>query len=94
MRIAKPKEGFNIIVNESVDLLIKSYKDKHPRIEEHWANILDRLKQVAHRVGEDVNWGASGHKIYIAEDIPEMNVPRLKIIYMVLGDTVTIKVVG
>lgn len=94
MRIAKPIDGFRVVINENVTDLIESLEEEHPRILEHWQNIIDRLKHVAHKEGRDIKWGSSGHRIYIAESDDLIGTPRMKIIYMVLGDTLTIKVVG
>ena len=94
MRIAKPADGFRVVINENVTSLITSLEDEHPRIIEHWQDIVDRLKHVAHKEGRDIKWGSPGHRIYVAEADDLMGTPRLKVIYMVLGDTLTIKVVG
>lgn len=94
MRIAKPKDGFRVKINQNVSDLIASLEEECPRILEHWQNILDRLQHVAHKEGREIDWGTPGHRLYIAEADDLIGTPRLKIIYMVLGDTLTIKVLG
>lgn len=94
MRIAKPAEGFKVKINQNVSDLVSSLEEKYPRILEHWQNVIDRLKHVAHKEGRDIDWGTPGHRLYIVEADDLIGTPRLKIIYMVLGDTLTIKVVG
>jgi hypothetical protein len=93
MDIAKPPGGFRVIEPEAVRQLIKSYSQQWPRLPRYWEDIKSRLKQTGHKEGVLVPRAAPGSRAFVADGDRASDLPTIKIAYLALGDTLTIKAV-
>jgi hypothetical protein len=88
MRIARPPEGFKIILSDGVKKTIDATRPGAPRFDEIWDGVCERLKFTAHREGEPLQHGV---RIWQIDGDPAFGIPRIAIIYLVLGDAVTVQ---
>jgi hypothetical protein len=93
MRIARPRDGFTIIERPSVTKLIAAYCEQWPRLAAHWEAVKDRLKMTGHREGVEVPKRA-GYRLFVDDGEESAGLPRVKVIYLALGDTLTIDMVA
>jgi hypothetical protein len=94
MQIAKPPGGFNIVEPDAIKALIRSHQVSWPRLEAYWTDIKERLKQTGHREGTPAEHGPPGARLFIAEGDDASALPAVKVAYVVLGDTLTIRLVA
>jgi hypothetical protein len=94
MDIAKPPGGFRVIEPDAVRQLIESYSQQWPRLPKYWEDIKARLKQTGHREGVLVPRTAPGSRTFIADGDRASDLPAVRVAYLVLGDTLTIKAVS
>ncbi len=87
MRIARPPEGFAIILSESAQQTLRSAQQAVPRIDDIWTGITERLKFTAHREGVSLK---NGDRVYQIDADASFGIPRVALVYRVLGDAVTI----
>lgn len=92
MRLARPPGGFKISVSQNVQLLVAQRCDVDSVFAQHWADVLKRLSFVAHLEGVADARFAKGCRLWIGARDEERGLPRIKLIYKVLGDRVTINV--
>lgn len=90
MRIARPPNGFRIIEKPTVTQLIEAESVSWPRLKQHWIDIKERLKFVAHKEGTEDRRLGPGHRIFKAAGYPDFGIPTVRLVYHVLGDQVTI----
>lgn len=92
MRLARPPGGFKIALSKGVELLAAQACEADERFSRYWNDIKERLRFTAHVEGvADSRFGA-GHRLWAAAADEERGVPRVRLVYVVLGDTVRIKV--
>lgn len=94
VNIAKPPGGFRLIERPAIAPLLDSYTQQWPRLPEWWSNLTDRLRQTGHREGKPVAGGPQGSRLFVVDADPFIGLPRIKVVYVVLGDTLTIYMVG
>jgi hypothetical protein len=58
-----------------------------------WADIKARLQQTGHREGIHVSGAGAGSRLFIAEGDVASGLPTVKVAYLVLGDTLYIRMV-
>ena len=92
MKIARPPGGFKISVAHNVQLLVNQQCETNVLFARYWGDILKRLSFVAHLEGVSDTRFAKGCRLWIGAADPERGLPRVKLIYKVLGDRVTINV--
>lgn len=92
MRLARPPGGFNISLSQNVQALVDSECEKSPAFAQHWQDIIDRLRFLAHVEGVADNRFQPGCRLWIGAADEERGLPRVKLVYLVLGDTVRIRV--
>jgi hypothetical protein len=92
MRLARPPGGFRIQLSPNVRLLVEAECEKSPDFGSYWRDIVSRLSFTAHLEGvADARFGP-GHRLWAASADPDRRLPRVKLVYLVLGDTVRIRV--
>jgi hypothetical protein len=90
MHIARQPDGFRIIEEPAVSQLIEAECATWPRLREHWWGIKIRLKFTGHREGAAVGPHRPGWRLFVDDGYAEAEVPRVRIVYLVLGDCLTI----
>jgi len=95
MQIARPPDGFKIIEGPAVTALITASCDEWPRLRHHWEAIKSRLKFTGHREGVGVPVpNRPGYRLFVDDGDASAGLPRVKTIYLPLGDTLTIEMVA
>ncbi|MDP1737443.1 MAG: hypothetical protein Q8L23_08380 [Caulobacter sp.] len=87
MRIARPPSGFSIIVTELAQTALDASVPSVPRLTEVWDGVRERLKFTAHREGDRL---PDGRSLLQVDGDPSFGIPKIAVIYTVLGDTVTV----
>lgn len=94
MSIFRPSGGFKITLAPAVEALVVQRAEGDPAFEQHWADIMERLRFTAHLEGVPNSRFAKGHRLFVAGADGERGLPRVRIVYSVLGANVRIRVVG
>lgn len=94
MKIARPPGGFKISLSPGAQALIGHHCSQSEAFRQHWTDIVDKLRFVAHVEGVADSRFANGCRLWASAADEERDLPRIKLIYLVLGDRVTIKVVS
>lgn len=94
MRIARPPDGFRILERATVKALMEHEATRWPRLPQYWLDIKERLRFVAHREGIEDRRLGPGHRLFVAKGFPQYALPTIRLVYHLLGDTVTIEVVA
>lgn len=92
MNIARPPGGFKISLSVGAEALISHHCEQSETFARYWNDILERLRFVAHVEGVADSRFANGCRLWAAAEDDERGLPRVKLVYLVLGDRVTIKV--
>lgn len=87
MRIARPPTGFKIHLSESAQSTLSSAQTSVPRLHEIWDGVCERLKFTAHREGQLL---PNGQTLSQIDGDPTFGIPKIALIYSVVGDTVTV----
>lgn len=90
MIFARPPDGFKIVVAGNAKKLIDAACAKSPAFSRYWADITDRLKFVAHVEGIADERFKPGCRLWSASADEQRDLPRVRLLYQVLGDTVRI----
>jgi hypothetical protein len=88
LRIARPPEGFTIILKPFAEAALDGAKAAYRRMDDVWQGICERLKFTAHREGEPL---PNGSRVQQFSGDPRFGVPRIALVYRVVGDAVTIQ---
>lgn len=91
MRIARPPEGFAIRCVATVEALLSLQAQQQPQFIRYWDDIVERLKFTAHREGQPEERLGRGYRLLALDGDRSAGRPRVVLGYLVLGDTVTIK---
>lgn len=91
VNIARPTDGFRIALSPPVRALVENEKTTRPGFEAFWDDIIERLKFTAHREGVSDRRLGPGHRVWTTHDGVRAGQPRVRLVYHVLGDTVTIR---
>jgi hypothetical protein len=86
MQIARPPDGFHIIERPAVTKLIAAYRERWPRLDVHWEGIKLRLKFTGHREGILVGANRPGYRLFADDGDTSAGLPRIKTVYLPLGD--------
>lgn len=92
MRLARPPGGFKISISDGAKTLIDHHCGQSEDFAQYWNDIVERLRFVAHVEGVADNRFKKGCRLWAAAPDDERSLPRVKLIYRVLGDRVTIMV--
>lgn len=92
MRFARPAGGFKINLSGGVKSLIEQRCADSADFSRFWSDILDRLSFVAHVEGVADNRFKKGCRLWAAQADEERGLPRVRLVYSILGDRVTILV--
>jgi hypothetical protein len=90
MQIARPPDGFVVQQSTAVEALIEAHSVQWPRLKEHWLGIRLRLKFTGHREGVSVG-SKPGWRLFVDDGDRSANLPRIRVVYLALGDTISIK---
>jgi hypothetical protein len=90
MHIARPPDGFIVRQSKAVEALIKASCEQWPRLDAHWLAIQQRLKFTGHREGLLIGPHRPGWKLFVDDGDPPAGLPRIRVVYRVLGDTLSI----
>jgi hypothetical protein len=93
MQTARPPDGFQIIEPPAVTALLDAEASNWPRLRSHWANIKLRLSFTGHREGVLVPH-RKGWRLFVDDGDANAGLPRVKVVYLPLGDTIRIGMVG
>jgi hypothetical protein len=91
MNIARPPDGFVVRQSKAVEALIDAHCTQWPRLSAHWLGIRLRLKFTGHREGAWVGPSRPGWRLFVDDGDPSADLPRIRIVYLVLGDTISIE---
>jgi hypothetical protein len=94
MQIARPPSGFHVHESPAVTALIAAQAGTFPRLPDFWSSIKARLSMTGHREGAALPRGKPGWRLFVEDGAPEVGLPRVKVIYRPLGDTLTIYMVA
>jgi hypothetical protein len=94
MQIARPPNGFHVVEKPAVAALISANTKKFPRLPKFWEAIKDRLRITGHREGVTLPHGKPGWKLFVEDGAPDVGIPRVKVVYRALGDTLTIYIIA
>lgn len=92
MQIARPPDGFRVTIRENIRDQIDALSASEPSLAQAFADVVDRLKMIGHRVGRSLNsapTGVGGARVYHATS-PVGRWPSMLVSYTVLGDSLTI----
>lgn len=92
MIFARPPGGFKISLSRGVAALVQQKCDASPEFARYWEDIKDRLRFVAHAEGAADSRFQKGCRLWAAAADAERNLPRVKLVYLVLGESVHIRV--
>ena len=92
MNICRPEGGFRIIIRPNVAVLVANKVEQLPAFEQYWNDILERLRFVAHLEGVSDHRFGAGYKLWAAQADTERGLPRVRLVYLALGDKVTVSV--
>lgn len=87
MRIARPPSGFTIVLSASAGATLEGAIPAISRLSEVWDGICERLKFTAHREGDKL---PDGRCVLQIDGDATFEIPKIAIVYSVLGDTVTV----
>src|SRR5208282_706788 len=87
MQIARPLDGFHIEEMPGVAALMASESDRFQRLPRFWSSIKERLSMTGHREGAALPRGKPGWRLFVEDGAPAVGLPRVKVVYRVLGDT-------
>ena len=90
MQIARPPDGFIVLQSKTVEALIDSHCAQWHRLSSHWLGIRLRLKFTGHREGVPVAH-RPGWRLFVDDGDPSAGLPKIRIVYRVLGDTISIE---
>jgi hypothetical protein len=93
MQTARPPDGFHIVELPSVRAMVRTESGRWPRLSQHWDAIKLRLSFTGHREGVLLSRGKRGWRLFVDDGLPGSGLPRVKVIYLPLGDTITIYIV-
>ena len=86
MKIARPSNGFNIHVSPNVKAFVDQMCKDDKEFFWRWESVLARLRGTGHVAGDAVTENP-GHRaaVFVVDQW------RIKVVWLVVGDTVTIK---
>lgn len=92
MKIARPPGGFKISMTANVKALIDQQCAASAEFAQHWKDITDRLRFTAHVEGVADSRFEAGCRLWAAAEDAERNLPRVKLLYQVVGNVIRIKI--
>lgn len=90
MIFARPPDGFHVVEQEEVTRRIEAEVGEWDRLAEHWTNLKERLSMTGHREGTPVTSEGAGFFVFEPTWSPDLGLPRLRLFYQILGETLTI----
>lgn len=92
MTIFRPAGGFRLIVAPAVQQIVDSWIGGDAGRQQYWNDILDRLRFTAHLEGVAEPRFPPGHRLWASAEDDSRGLPRIRLVYHVLGDRVRIRV--
>ena len=94
MKIARPPDGFNVLIAPNVRKLVAAFGEAHPPFHRQWEAIVERLQYTGHREGVDEPRVGPGGRTAKFDLPDECGRRAIRIGYTVLGDRLTILIIG
>ena len=92
MNILRPPGGFKIVLTPGVQALVDEAKAELDGFDRYWIDITERLRFTAHLEGVADRRFGPGNRLWVSAEDVERGLPRVKLVYLVLGAKVTINV--
>jgi hypothetical protein len=90
MQVARPEDGFRVVVRPEVARYIESETKQNFRIEQYWKDILERIKFTAFQESHALPSEGAPTFSFVAYGAVDFNIPTIQIIFECLGDTLTV----
>jgi hypothetical protein len=90
MQIARPPDGFKIIVQPLVQAYIDEEIKENFRLRQYWLDILERVRFAALTEGRSIP-GNPPHFTFVAMGAVDFKLPTVQLMYSILGDTLTVE---
>lgn len=92
MNISRPPDGFRIHFRyEKVERAVVEEAARNEKFGRAWGDLLERLKMTAHIEGRPAPNVGNGCRLFVSDPDPEAGTPRIMVGYLVLGETVSIR---
>lgn len=85
-----PRGGFHVIVSASVEAYIEDEVKENFRVEQFWIDVLARIRFTALEDGTPLFGQGVDKYTFIADGLPEFNIPTIQIVYECFADTLTV----
>jgi hypothetical protein len=85
--------GFDLKEPETVKALVESYQTQWPRLASHWRDIKEHLRYADHHEGIQLSRQPEGTRLFKAAGDESADLPTVKVIYQILGETLYIRLV-
>ena len=92
VRLARPPGGFKIHLEPAVAALVDQFCQRSDSHQAYWKDIVARLGFTAHVEGVADERFGSGHRLWATVGDSQRDLPRVRLVYVVLGQFVRIKV--
>ena len=94
MNISRPPDGFRIHFRyEKIEKAVAAESVRNEKFGRTWGDLLERLKMTAHIEGRPAPHIGNGCRLFVSDPDPEAGTPRILVGYLVLGETVSIRLV-
>ncbi len=90
MQVARPPDGFRIVVRPEVQQYIDAETKLNVRIEQFWKDILDRIKFTALQESHPLPSEGAPKFVFVASGSVDSGVPTIQIVFECFADTLTI----
>lgn len=91
MRFARPPSGFKIDLSPGVRDYVDAQLADYPAFSRFWNDMIEYLKIVAHKVGVPEPRLGADCRLFATGPDPELGQPRIFVGYLVMGETVYIR---
>lgn len=92
MNISRPPDGFRIhFRHENIERAVTDETARNEKFGRAWGDLLERLKMTAHIEGRPAPHIGNGCRLFVSDPNPEAGTPRIMVGYLVLGETVSIR---
>ena len=92
MNISRPPDGFRIHFKyEKIERAVAAEITRSEKFGRAWGDLLERLKMTAHIEGCPAPHVGNGCRLFVSDPDPEAGTPRIMVGYLVLGETISIR---
>jgi hypothetical protein len=90
MLLGPGKGGYGLVLQPGPRALVDAASAEFPRFAGHWRGIETLLKRQGHKLGVQVHFGRSWHRLVRFERHPDGDWPSIDIVYVIRVDAVMI----